>query len=375
VRLALLASAAALAAACSPSTPAAQSAPATGAPAVEITTLAEGLGFPWAIAFLPDGAMLVTERDGALRLIRDGKLLPEPVAGVPQSLVERQGGLMDVSLHPDFAQNRLVYLTQSVGTAQANHTRLIRGRFDGARLTDVETLYDALPAKRAGFHFGGRIQWLPDGTLLLTLGDGGLHRDRAQTLDNAFGKIVRLNADGTIPADNPFLNTPGAQPAIWSYGHRNVQGIARDPVSGRIFAHEHGPRGGDEVNLVEPGRNYGWPTITYGVEYSGQVITTETARDGMEQPKLRWTPSIAPSGMTYYGSSAIPQWTGDLFVSALAGQKIVRLDLEKGEIKGEEALFTELRERFRDVREGPDGALYLLTDNPEGKVLRVAPRR
>ncbi len=375
MRLALLASAAALAAACSPSTPAAQSAPATGAPAVEITTLAEGLGFPWAIAFLPDGAMLVTERDGALRLIRDGKLLPEPVAGVPQSLVERQGGLMDVSLHPDFAQNRLVYLTQSVGTAQANHTRLIRGRFDGARLTDVETLYDALPAKRAGFHFGGRIQWLPDGTLLLTLGDGGLHRDRAQTLDNAFGKIVRLNADGTIPADNPFLNTPGAQPAIWSYGHRNVQGIARDPVSGRIFAHEHGPRGGDEVNLVEPGRNYGWPTITYGVEYSGQVITTETARDGMEQPKLRWTPSIAPSGMTYYGSSAIPQWTGDLFVSALAGQKIVRLDLEKGEIKGEEALFTELRERFRDVREGPDGALYLLTDNPEGKVLRVAPRR
>lgn len=374
MRLALLASLAALAAACSPSAPAAQSAPAA-APALEITTIAEGLAFPWSIAFLPDGVMLVTERDGALRVIRDGKLAAEPVAGVPQSLVERQGGLMEVSLHPQFAQNRLVYLTQAVGTVQANHTRLIRGRLEGNRLTDVETLYDALPAKRAGFHYGGRIQWLPDGTLLLTLGDGGLHRDRAQTLDNAFGKIVRLNADGTIPADNPFLNTPGAQPAIWSYGHRNVQGIARDPATGRIFAHEHGPRGGDEVNLVEPGRNYGWPVITYGVEYSGQIITTETARDGMEQPQVRWTPSIAPSGMTYYGSAAIPQWTGDLFVSALAGQKIVLLDLEAGAIKGEEALFTDLGARFRDVREGPDGALYLLTDAPEGKVIRVAPAR
>jgi aldose sugar dehydrogenase len=382
MRFTLAASFLALAAACSPSAPAAQqpssAAPQAAAPrppvALQTTTIAQGLGFPWGIAFLPDGSMLVTEREGRLRIIRNGQLVAEPVAGLPPILVEGQGGLMDVSLHPNFAQNRLVYLTLATGTVRDNHTRLIRARFDGRALTNVQTLYDALPGKEAGFHFGGRILWLPDGTLLLTLGDGGMHRDKAQTLDNAFGKIVRLNADGTIPQDNPFVGRAGAQPAIWSYGHRNVQGIALDPVTGRVFANEHGPRGGDEVNLVERGKNYGWPVITYGVEYSGAIITTETERPGMEQPKVRWTPSIAPSSMDHYGGEAIPQWTGDLFVSALAGMKIVRLDLQNGEIVGQEDLFADLKERFRDVREGPDGSLYLLTDSIDGKVIRVSPR-
>lgn len=345
---------------------------AHAAPALRIETVATGLEHPWSLAFLPDGRLLVTERPGRLRIIDKGRL-SAPLAGVPAVYAEGQGGLFDVVLAPDFAQSRRLYLSYAQGTADANATRLVRARLGDAGLRDVEVLFTAQPAKATAQHFGGRIAWLPDGTLLLGLGDGGKHRDRAQTLDNHFGKIVRLNADGTVPKDNPFVARKGALPEIWSYGHRNVQGIVYDAASKRVYAHEHGPRGGDELNWIRPGLNYGWPQITYGREYWGGSITDQTALPGMEQPLLHWTPSIAPAGMTLYGGKLFPQWRGDLFVSALVGQQLRRVDMDGTRVVTQEVLLEDLRERLRDVRVGPEGALYLLTDAPDGKILRVTP--
>ncbi len=340
-----------------------------------IETVAEGLEFPWSLAFLPGGDMLVTERAGRLRIIREGRLLPAAVAGVPESYVAGQGGLMEVLPDPDFAENRLIYLSLAHGTREANATRLVRGRLEGDALRDVEVLFTAQPLKATPVHYGGRLAFLADGTLALTLGDGANYREESQKLSSHFGTIVRLNRDGSVPADNPFVGQAGALPEIYSYGHRNVQGIVLDAGSGRLYAHEHGARGGDELNLVRPGINYGWPVITYGVDYSGAQISPYTERPGLEQPLLQWTPSIAPGGLALYDGSLFPDWRGSLFVAALRAKEVRRIPLQDGQPGDQETLFTELNERFRDVRTGPDGALYLLTDSARGRVLRVVPAR
>lgn len=339
-----------------------------------VETVAEGLAFPWSVAFLPDGGMLVTERNGGLRRIdAQGRLEPQPVAGLPQTFAEGQGGLFEVALDPDFARNQLIYFTYAAGTERANGSRLARARLEGGALQDVQVLFEAAPLKARDGHFGGRLLFLSDGSLLMTLGEGYFYRKEAQNLANHFGSVVRLNRDGSTPKDNPFVGKEGARPEIYTYGHRNVQGVARDPESGRIYAHEHGPRGGDELNLLKPGANYGWPEITYGIDYSGAKISEYTAKPGMEQPLLYWKPSIAPSSMIFYTGTAFPAWRGDLLVSALAGQQVRRVDLEGGAIRGEQALFTELDSRIRAVAQAPDGTLILLTDEPEGRVLRVRP--
>lgn len=338
-----------------------------------IDTVAEGLEHPWSLAFLPDGRMLVTERAGRMRVIcRDGALSP-PLAGVPEAFVRSQAGLFDVVLAPDYDDTGWLYLSLADGTARANTTRLVRGRLDGERLVDVETLFTAMPRRGTPAHYGGRMAWLPDGTLVLALGDAFELREHAQKLDDHLGTIVRLNADGSVPADNPFVDRPDALPEIYSYGHRNAQAILYDADHDLLLAHEHGPRGGDELNHIRPGRNYGWPVITYGVDYSGSRISPYTEKEGMEQPLIDWTPSIAPAGMALYDGDAFPEWRGDLFVATLVEPGIRRVLRDGPDIVGEEVLLQDAGQRIRDVRVGPDGLLYLLTDYADGAVLRVRP--
>jgi len=341
-----------------------------------------GLSHPWSIAWLPDGSALVTERSGRLRVVRDGRLDPTPVAGLPLVLVAGQGGLLDVALHPDFAQNRLVYLTFAAGTADANRTGLARGRFDGQALRDTEVIFQNADAKSGAQHFGSRIVWLPDRSLLMSIGDGGNPptrfageniRNQAQNPGTHFGKILRLRDDGTPHPDSPFARQPGVRPEIWTLGHRNIQGMTRDPVSGRIWANEHGSRGGDELNVIEGGSNYGWPIVTYSSEYWGPRISDETSRPGIAEPALVWTPSKAPSGLSFYYGEAFPAWKGDLFSGALKFQQVRRIRLDGTRVVGEEKLT--IGKRVRDVREGPDGHLYLLTDEDDGALLRVVPAR
>jgi len=339
-----------------------------------IETVTAGLEHPWSLAFLPDGRMLVTERVGRLRIIEaDGRLNPQPVGGVPEGFVAAQAGLMDVLLDPDFATNQQLYLSYAYGTTQANNTRLAKARLLDGQLQDVQVLFSALPAKSGAAHYGGRMTWLPDKTLVLTLGDGFDWREEAQNTANHLGKIVRLNRDGSIPQNNPLVGQAGAAEAIYSFGHRNVQGIVYDDQLKRLYSHEHGPRGGDELNLIEPGINYGWPLITYGVDYTGAQISPNTELPGLQQPLLHWTPSVAPSSLTLYRGALFPQWQGDLFASTLAERSVRRIRMQDGKLAGQEVLFDELDERIRDVRGGPDGALYLLTDSAEGRVLRVVP--
>jgi aldose sugar dehydrogenase len=355
--------------ACTPAQPVAQ-APKT---VLKVTEIASGLVHPWGLAVMPDGSMLVTEREGRLRLIKDGKLVPVAIAGTPPVYDAGQGGLLDVVLHPDFATNNLVYLSFSKGTKNANHTAVVRGTFDGLRLTNVQSVFDAVPERSTDAHFGGRMLFMPDKTLVLTLGDGYEYRDKAQDLGSDLGKIVRLTDTGQPAPDNPFVGQPNKRPEIYSYGHRNVQGIAYDPATNILYEHEHGPKGGDEVNVIRPGRNYGWPVITYGVDYSGAPISLKNKQDGMEQPITYWVPSIAPSGMTFYTGAMFPGWRGDLLVTALAGQQLRHIDLEKGIVSAQETYLTDRGERYRQVVQAPDGALLLLTDEAEGKVLRVTP--
>lgn len=360
----------------------AEAQPLAGTP-YRLETVAEGLAFPWRLAFLPNGDALVTERGGTLRILRDGVLDPTPIAGVPPVYVRGQGGLFDVLLHPQFAANRWVYLSYAHGGPEGNATRLARARFDGEGLTGVEVLFTVAPMKRPPLHYGGRMLFLPDGTLLLTTGDGFVHREAAQRLDNLFGKVVRLDADGTAPADNPFVGDPDAHDAIWTYGHRNPQGLAvavdlavaavDEAGALRVYLHEHGPRGGDELNLLVAGRNYGWPVATFGIDYNGASISPFTEYAGMESPLLHWTPSIAPAGMAYYDGEAFPAWRGDLFATSLVFRNAERIDLEAGVVVGQERVFAEVNERLRDVIAGPDGMLYLLTDSAEGRVIRVVP--
>jgi len=340
----------------------------------DVEVLAKGLEHPWSLAFLPDGQMLVTERAGRLRVLdRDG-LRPAPVAGLPPVFVSGQSGLFDVLPAPDYAETRLLFISYAHGDQDANHTRIIRARFEGDRLTAVTPVFTSHPAKRGDVHFGGRMTWLPDGTLVMGLGDGFFFRETAQQLGTHLAKIIRIRPDGSIPEDNPFRESPEALPEIYSYGHRHVQALVHAPSSGLLYAHEHGPRGGDELNIISPGLNYGWPLITHGRDYSRALITPFTELPGMEQPILYWTPSIAPGGMTLYDGEVFPGWQGSLFVAAMAEESVRRIVLGPDGLPVEqEVLFTEIGQRMRDVRTGPEGALYLVTDEIDGQVLRVIP--
>jgi glucose/arabinose dehydrogenase len=347
-------------------------------------TVTRGLEHPWAIAWLPDGDALITERPGRLRLLRDGELVRAPIAGLPDICGDcGQGGLMDVALHPDFAQNRLVYLTFAQGAGDRNRTALARGRLsaDETRLSDVEVIFHNADWKSGGQHFGSRLVWLPDGTLLMSIGDGGNPpisfdgeniRNQAQNPGTHFGSVVRLTDMGEAPRDSPFRDDADAKPEIYSYGHRNIQGMARHPDTGIIYANEHGSRGGDELNRIEPGDNYGWPDVTYSMEYWGPRISDKTQAPGVTDPLVVWTPSKAPSGLAVYTGKRFPAWQGDLFSGALKFQEIRWLDLEGGKIVDEKKL--EIGERVRDVRMGPDGELYVLTDAADGALLTIVPQ-
>jgi glucose/arabinose dehydrogenase len=326
------------------------------------------------MAFLPDGSMLVTERVGRLRLIKDGALLPQPIAGVPAVHTGGQAGLFDIILHPNFGQNRVVYLTYAAGTTAANGTQVARARFDGSTLQDLQVIFKAVPLKGMNNHYGGRMAFLPDGTFALTIGEGFEYREKAQDLSSDLGKIVRLNEDGSVPQDNPFIGRASVRPEIYTLGHRNEQGLAFDAPSGRLYETEHGPRGGDELNIIVAHRNYGWPVITYGRDYSGAYVSPYTQRAGLEQPVLYWTPSIAPSGLAVYRGDKFPAWRGDLFVGALAFRHLRRVHLdERGNVVNQEELLNDLHWRIRDVRVAPDGYLYVCTDEDDGRVLRLEP--
>lgn len=347
--------------------------------AYRIEPVADGLDHPWSLATLPDGRLLVTERPGRLRVVeRDAaggfRLRAAPVEGVPAVLAEGQSGLFDVMLDPDFAANGVLYLSFAHGTPSANHLRVVRARFDGARLHDVRAIFTSRPAKSHTQHFGGRMALLADGTLVVGMGDGNLERTDAQRLSTHLGKIVRVGRDGGVPADNPFVGRAGALPEIYSLGHRNPQGMVSLPARGALYAHEHGSKGGDELNRIEPGANHGWPVTTGGVDYTGARITPYRTYPGVTPPLVEWTPSIAPAGMAHYDGPMFPAWRGSLFVTALKEKSVRRVPLAGGVPGPQETLFTELDERLRDVRAAPDGALYLLTDAREGRVLRVTPR-
>jgi aldose sugar dehydrogenase len=343
-----------------------------------VQTVASGLSHPWAIAFLPDGRLLVTERPGRMRIIgKDGKLSPA-LAGVPKVMASGQGGLHDVVLDRNFAQNQTIYFCYAEPADGGGRTALARARLvdEGVpRLDDVKVIFHQDGPLSSGNHFGCRIVQTPDDNLFMTAGEHFTTRDQAQNLGNHLGKIIRIRPDGSVPPDNPFVGRAGAKPEIWSYGHRNAQGLALHPSSGKLWEHEHGPRGGDEVNLIEKGKNYGWPVIGFGIDYSGVKIHESTHKAGMEQPLWYWVPSIAPSGMAFYTGELFPAWRGNLFVGALAGQLLARLELDGDKVVKEERLLRELRERIRDVRQGPDGALWLLTDNSSGRILRLAPAK
>jgi aldose sugar dehydrogenase len=343
-----------------------------------LETVARGLSHPWALAFLPDGRLLVTERPGRMRIVsKDGKLSP-PLSGVPPVFARSQGGLHDVALDGAFTSNQTLYFCYAEPTHGGARTSMARARLaagEPPRLDEVRVIFRQQGPLSSGNHFGCRIVPMPDGTLFLTMGDHFTYRDEAQNLGNHLGKIVRIRPDGSAPPDNPFAERKGALPEIWSYGHRNAQGAALNPASGKLWMHEHGPRGGDEINVPEAGKNYGWPVIGYGIDYSGAKIHESTRKAGMEQPIYYWVPSIAPSGMAFYTGDLFPAWKGNLFVGALAGQVLVRLELDGERVVKEERLLRELGERIRDVRNGPDGALWLLTDNANGRVLRVTPAK
>lgn len=341
-----------------------------------VETVASGLDHPWSLDFLPGGRMLVTERPGRLRLIEPGpdgrpQLRPEPVAGVPPVLARGQAGLFDVAVDPAFEANGRVLLSFAHGTPEANHLRVVRARFDGQQLQEVEPILTTQPAKTGTQHFGGRMAWLADGSVLLGMGDGNLERTDAQRLHTHLGKLLRIQPDGGVPKDNPFVARPDARPEIYSYGHRNPQGLV--VVNGVPYEHEHGARGGDELNRIEPGANYGWPLTTGGVDYTYARITPYRSLPGIQPPLVEWTPSIAPAGLAWYDGALFPAWRGSLFVAALKERSVRRVPLA-GDVPGQQdVLFQELGERIRDVRAGPEGAIYLLTDSPTGRVLRVVP--
>ncbi|MDJ0728442.1 MAG: PQQ-dependent sugar dehydrogenase [Crocosphaera sp.] len=348
---------------------------------VNQVTIVKGLEHPWSMDWLPNGDLLITERPGRLRLVKNGKLEAKEITGVPEVLALGQGGLMEVSLHPQFEENRLVYLTYAHGTPEANRTRIARARFDGTALQELEVIFEVSPVKSGVQHFGSRLVWLKDQTMLVTIGDGGnpplsfegkLIRWQAQNLGNHLGKIIRLKDDGTIPEDNPFVGTQEAEPEIWSYGHRNIQGLTIDKATGQVWSTEHGSRGGDELNKIQRGQNYGWPVVTHSQEYSGGEISRERSRPGMIDPLVVWTPSIAPSGLALYDGTELPNWQGDLFAGGLVTKEVRRIDLDSsGEVLGQQSISFD--QRVRDVKLGPDDLLYVLTDDKNGQLIRLEP--
>lgn len=333
-----------------------------------VVRVAGGLEHPWALVFLPDGRALVSERPGRLALV-DGPRVTR-IPGLPAVSAAGQGGLLDLALHPDYAANGWIYLSYAAGEGGDLGTRVARARLRGERLADLQVLFAMRRGAAGGAHFGARLAFLPDRSLLFTIGDRG-DRDRAQSLREHAGKTLRILEDGSIPRDNPFIGRAGALPEIYTFGNRNAQGLAVQQGTGLVWQHEHGPRGGDEVNLLEPGRNYGWPRITYGREYSGGDIGPSAA-PGLEPPVLHWTPSIAPSGLAFYEGSAFPAWRGNLFAGALVGRHLRRLVLDGRRVVRQETLLEGLG-RIRDVRLGPEGFLYLLTDESDGQLLRLEP--
>jgi glucose/arabinose dehydrogenase len=342
--------------------------------ALRVATLLTGLENPWSMAFLPDGRMLVTERAGRMRLVgKDFRLDPQPIEGLPQVFAQGQGGLFDVVLHPQYAQNGWIYWAFNEQGPGGWGTALARGKLQGHRMTEVQVLFSMQAKTRSGQHFGGRIVFDKAGIVYLTLGDRG-DKDRAQKLDDHAGSVIRLHDDGRVPADNPFVSKAGALPEKWTLGNRNMQGAVLHPKTGELWTHEHGPQGGDEVNVMRSGLNYGWPVITYGVNYGlGTRIGEGQSKPGMVQPLHVWSPSIAPSGMAFVSGAQFPQWQGDLLVGALRGQMLVRLVISGEKVLREERLLQNRVGRIRDVRLGPDGLVYLLTDDDQGVLLRLEP--
>jgi aldose sugar dehydrogenase len=342
---------------------------------LDVQTVASGLANPWALAFLPDGRMLVTERPGRMRVVTPEGQVSPPLKGVPEVWASGQGGLLDVVTDKAYAQNKTIYFCYAERSGSGGRTAVARAKLNdgGGRLDDVKVIFRQEGPLSSGNHYGCRIAQAGDGNLFVTLGDHFSYRDEAQNLGNHLGKLIRIAPDGSVPSDNPFVGRDGAKPEIWSFGHRNEQGLAIHPATGDVWEIEHGPRGGDEVNIASKGKNYGWPVIGYGIDYSGGKIHEAAAKDGMEQPLKYWVPSIAPSGLAFYSAKLFPKWTGSLFTGALAGKMLVRLQLNGHTVTSEERLLPNLNERIRDVRQGPDGALWLLTDSSAGRILRVSP--
>lgn len=340
----------------------------------EVHLVARGLDSPWGISFMPDGNMLVTERVGRLRIVSPDGQISEPLSGVPKVFAMQQGGLLDVELDPDFSNNKLVYIAYAEPEGAKAGTAVARAKLVDDALNDLHVIFRQYPKTVGAQHFGSRLVFAPDGNLFITLGDRAKHIEEAQNLSNHLGKLIRIRPDGSIPDDNPFVTNKKAKPEIWSYGHRHIQGAAINPKTGELWLHEHGPRGGDEINIPKPGKNYGWPKASYGVHYSMAPIKDEHAEQGFEEPIYYWTPSIAPSGMIFYNGSLFPGWRGNIFIGALAGRHIARLVVDGDKIVGEEQLLNNTL-RFRDVEQGPDGAIYLLTDEEQdGKILKIVPK-
>ncbi|MEO1253210.1 MAG: PQQ-dependent sugar dehydrogenase [Pseudomonadota bacterium] len=346
-----------------------------GDTALAVETVAGGLDVPWAISFIPNGDILISERKGTVRLIRDGALAPDPVPGAPEVMDWNQGGLYDILPHQDYAENQTVFIAYSAGTREENALRIARAIYDGEAIRDLEVIYEAKPLKDTGHHFGGRLDWGPDGKLYASIGEGSRYKEKAQDLTSSFGAVIRINEDGSIPSDNPDFGD-GALPELYSKGHRNPQGLVYDAERGIMWEHEHGPRGGDEINIIRPGANYGWPVASYGIDYNGARITPFTEYEGATQPVKYWTPSIAPSGLDVYRGDLFPEWDGDLLIGALAKTALHRVIVENGEPAGEERYL--IGERIRDVEVGPDGAIYVASEvgaeNAEGRILRLTPQ-
>lgn len=341
---------------------------------VRLVTVAAGLEHPWGMAFLPDGRLLVTERPGRLRIVQPDGALGSPLAGVPAVVAAGQGGLLDVAIDPEFAANGYVYLSYAEPREGGNGTAVARGRLTERGLEDVQVVFRQQPTFDSFHHFGSRLVFGRDGRLFITLGERNSGRDQAQDLGSHLGKVVRIERDGSVPVDNPFVGRAGARPEIWSYGHRNVQGAALHPQTGELWTDEHGPKGGDELNVTRAGENYGWPLVSYGTEYSGKTISASGEAPGVTAPIHRWVPSIATSGLLFYTGDRFPAWRGNAFVGGLKSQMLVRLELDGARVVHEERLLEGVvRDRVRDVEQGPDGFIYLLTDAPEGRLLRMEP--
>lgn len=343
---------------------------------VRVNTIAEGLENIWSLAFLPDGKMLVTERAGRMRIVTPDGKLGEPLQGLPPIYNQGQGGLLDVVLAPDFATSKKIYFSYSEpGEKGTSSTAVSSAILDGNKLEKVTRIFSQKPKVESNNHFGSRLVWAPDGTLFITLGERYSEKDKAQILDNHQGKVIRINADGTVPQDNPFVKTPGALPEIWSYGHRNMQGAAINPLTKKLWTGEHGPQGGDELNIDEAAKNYGWPVITYGENYGGGKIGEGTHKEGMEQPVYKWVPSIATTGFIFYTGNKFPQWKNNILLASLKEQTLVRLVLDGDKITKEERMLkNELGQRLRSVIQGPDGLIYLVTDESKAKILQLSPQ-